>query len=175
MAKKSKASPLFILVAMITTLAALYFAKEIVLPIALAILLSFLLPPLATQLENWRIPRLLSAVLVVALSFSVLGLLGWVVTDQLVDLGRQLPENKQNLIAKTQWISDNVNKVLNEASRFGKLREQPAGSLETNDQKSGATKQNKLQSKKKAPDRSSPIDTDIPKIEEAGEVAKTPA
>ena len=42
---------------MITALAALYFAREILLPVALAILLSFLLTPLANRLERWRIPR----------------------------------------------------------------------------------------------------------------------
>src|SRR4051794_37713794 len=166
MAKQSKSSPLFILAAMITAVAALYFAKEIVLPIALATLLSFLLTPLANQLESWRIPRLLSAILVVAMSFSVLGLLGWVVTEQLVDLGRQLPENKQNLISKTQWISDKVNNVLNEAARFGKLREKTADPSAAGDQKHGSTaaekKANESPSKdKKRPDRSSPIDSDI--------------
>src|SRR3954468_6160268 len=106
MAKEPKSSPLFILAAMITALAALYFAREILLPVALAILLSFLLTPLANRLERWRIPRMLSVLLVVAMSFSVLGLLGWIVTDQLVELSRQLPANKQILIAKTQWLSD---------------------------------------------------------------------
>src|SRR4051794_38938098 len=177
MAKQSKSSPLFILAAMITAVAALYFAKEIVLPIALATLLSFLLTPLANQLENWRVPRLISAVLVVAMSFSVLGLLGWIVTDQLVDLGRQLPENKQNLIAKTQWISDTVNKVLNEASRFGKLR--PHTEDSASDQKPGttadATTQNKSRPKNKnTQDHSSPIDTDVAKINKAGEIIEPP-
>src|SRR5215207_7565643 len=121
MAKNPKSSPLFILTAMLTSLAALYFAREILLPVALAILLSFLLTPLANRLERWRVPRLLSVVLVVAMSFSVLGLLGWIVTDQLVDLSRQLPANKQNLVAKTKWVSDTVNRLLDEASRFGKF------------------------------------------------------
>ncbi len=52
MAKHEKASPLFILAAMLTALAALYFAREILLPVALAILLSFLLTPLADRLER---------------------------------------------------------------------------------------------------------------------------
>src|SRR6185295_9880864 len=135
MAKAPKTSPLFILAAMITALAALYFAREILLPVALAILLSFLLTPLANRLERLRVPRMLSVVLVVAMSFSVLGLLGWAVTDQLVDLSRQLPANKQNLATKTQWLSGKVNKLLNEVSRFGKLRQHSAKSSddETND------------------------------------------
>src|ERR1043165_3274193 len=106
MAKNSRFSPLFILVAMLTALAALYFAKEILLPIALAILFSFLLTPLANRLERWRIPRMLSVILVVAMSFSVLGFLGWIVTNQLVDLSHQQQANKQNLILRTQKISD---------------------------------------------------------------------
>jgi predicted PurR-regulated permease PerM/methylmalonyl-CoA mutase cobalamin-binding subunit len=180
MAKKSDSSPLFILVAMVTAIAALYFAKEIVLPIALATLLSFLLTPLANQLDNWRIPRLLSAVLIVAMSFSVLGLLGWIVTDQLVDLGRQLPENKQNLIEKTQWISGTFNKVLNEAYHFGKLGSHPDDSSETGDQKPIATADkttpNKSHSKnRKSHEDSSPIDTDVAKIDEAGAIMETPA
>src|SRR3954464_1777810 len=125
MAKDHKSSPLFILAAILTALAALYFAREILLPIALAILLSFLLTPLANRLERWRIPRTLSVLLVVAMSFSVLGLLGWIVSDQLVDLSRQLPANKQNLITKTQWVSDTVNKIVVQASRFGKFRQRP--------------------------------------------------
>src|SRR3954467_5381088 len=133
MAKDHKSLPLFILVAMLTALAALYFAREILLPVALAILLSFLLTPLANRLERWRIPRMLSVVLVVAMSFSVLGLLGWVVTDQLVELSRQLPANKQNLIKKTQWVSDTANKVLNEAARFGKFHRRPAPPTATGD------------------------------------------
>src|SRR6187200_2176191 len=110
MAKSPKSSPLFILAAMLTAVAALYFAREIVLPVALAILLSFLLTPVANQLEQWRIPRMLSVILVVAMSFSVLGLLGWIVTDQVVELSHQLPANRQNLAKKTQWISDTANK-----------------------------------------------------------------
>jgi predicted PurR-regulated permease PerM/methylmalonyl-CoA mutase cobalamin-binding subunit len=180
MAKNPKSSPLFILAAMITTLAALYFAREIVLPVALAILLSFLLTPLANRLERWRIPRMLSVVLVVAMSFSVLGLLGWIVTDQLVDLSRQLPANKQNLISKTQWISETANKVLNEASRFGKFGRTPAKSSETNDQKAGAvtdaTTPKKSEPKnRKAGEPSSTLAADAAKLNEAGEAMETPA
>src|SRR6476620_11335045 len=179
MAKDRKSSPLFILVAMLTALGALYFAREILLPVALAILLSFLLTPIANRLERWRIPRMLSVVLVVAMSFSVLGLLGWVVTDQLVDLSSQLPANKKNLEKKTLWVSDTINTVLNEAARFGKLRRTPAESTETKDQKAGAvadaTAPKKSDSKKKAREPSSPIAADAKKLDEAGEMMETPA
>src|SRR6478735_7649046 len=133
MAKSQRTSPLFILAAMLTALAALYFAREILLPIALAVLLSFLLTPACNRLERWRIPRMLSVILVVAMSFSVLGLLGWVVTDQLVELTRQLPANKQNLVNKTKWVSDTVTKVRNEITRFGNLRDHAPSKTENDD------------------------------------------
>src|SRR5262245_41534811 len=104
MAKTRSVSPLFILVAVITTIAALYFAKAILLPLALAILLCFLLSPLADRLERWRVPRLLSVIVVVMMAVAVLGGLGYIVTDQLVDLSHQLPEHKQNLIAKIKSL-----------------------------------------------------------------------
>jgi predicted PurR-regulated permease PerM len=114
MAQERKASPLFILVAIITAIAALYFAREILLPIALAILLSFLLTPLCERLERWRLPRTIAVLLVVVMSFSVIGGLGWIVTDQLVDLSRQLPDHKERLIAKIHRLRPNspaLNKV----------------------------------------------------------------
>ncbi|HEX5472350.1 MAG TPA: AI-2E family transporter [Lacipirellulaceae bacterium] len=104
MAKDRGSSPLFILVAMVTAVAALYFAKEILLPIALAALLSFLLSPLVDKLEGWRCPRAFAVILVVLMSVAVIGGLGWIVTNQLVDLTRHLSVHEHNLIAKVQSL-----------------------------------------------------------------------
>ena len=95
---------LFTLAAIVTTVAALYFAKEILLPIALAVFLSFLLTPVANRLERWGIPRIPTVIFVVGMAFVVVGVLGWIVTIQVYDLGRQLPSHKDNLIAKVKSI-----------------------------------------------------------------------
>ena len=114
------------------------------------------------------------------MSFSVLGLLGWIVTDQLVDLSRQFPATKQNLIARTQWVSASLNKVLDEASRFGRLRQRPANTSESEEQKTGtasgatASKRPRTNDRKtKAP--SSPLEADATKFDEAGELMESPA
>jgi predicted PurR-regulated permease PerM len=104
MNKARNSSPLFTLVAIITIVAALYVAKEILLPLAMAILLSFLLTPVANRLERWGLPRILSVIGVVGMSFALLGGLGWIVTNQFFDLSRELPSHKNNLIAKIQSI-----------------------------------------------------------------------
>ena len=53
----------FIIVAIVV--AALYFAREILVPIALAVLLSFVLAPPVKFLQRWRLPRSVAVVLAV--------------------------------------------------------------------------------------------------------------
>ena len=48
---------------------ALYFGREVFVPVALAILLSFVLAPLVRMFQQWRIPRGLSVIIVVLLAF----------------------------------------------------------------------------------------------------------
>lgn len=101
---KDRTSPLFILVAVITAITALYVAKAILLPLAMAILLSFLLTPLADRLERWYIPRIPAVLAVVGISFAILGTLGYVVTTQLVELGNELPNHETELIDKIHSV-----------------------------------------------------------------------
>jgi predicted PurR-regulated permease PerM len=80
-------------------IAALYFARDLLIPLALAGLLTFLLAPLVTRLERW-IGRIAAVLLVVATIFSVTGVAGWVLTRQLVDLATRLPDYKINIETK---------------------------------------------------------------------------
>lgn len=80
-------------------IAALYFGRDLLIPLALAALLTFLLSPLVTRLERW-LGRIVAVLLVVALIFSALGGAGWILTRQLVDLATKLPEYKGNITQK---------------------------------------------------------------------------
>ena len=100
-------SPLFILVAVITTITALYVAKAILLPVSLAILLTFLLTPLADRLERWRIPRIPTVLSIVGISFALIASLGGVVTNQLFQLSMELPKHEENLKAKIASLQPN--------------------------------------------------------------------
>ena len=79
--------------------ATLYFARELLIPLALSALLTFLLSPLVTRIERW-IGRIAAVLLVVALIFTSFGTAGWMLTRQLVDLATKLPEYKGNIVAK---------------------------------------------------------------------------
>jgi predicted PurR-regulated permease PerM len=77
----------------------LFFAREILIPLALSALLTFLLSPLVTMIERW-VGRVVAVLAVVALMFAVALGAGWMLTRQLVDLATKLPEYKDNIVAK---------------------------------------------------------------------------
>lgn len=89
----------------VVAVGALYFAREVLLPLALAILLSFLLAPLVKRLENWRLRRIPAVLVVVAVAFGALGTLSYLLALQMYDLAYRLPDYKGNIIAKVESIT----------------------------------------------------------------------
>jgi predicted PurR-regulated permease PerM len=59
----------------------LYFGREVFIPIALAILLSFVLAPIVRQLQRLHVPRGFSVVGVVLLAFLVIFISWWADRD----------------------------------------------------------------------------------------------
>ncbi len=109
-------SHLLVLVSSVVIIATLYFAKVVLVPFALAILFAFILTPLVRWLENIRLPRLLSVLLVVLLAMAAVGSVGWVVTYQLVDATNQLPKYKTNIRNKIESFRKSQPKSLNNAT-----------------------------------------------------------
>jgi predicted PurR-regulated permease PerM len=58
---------------LVTLAGALYFGRDILVPVALAILLSFVLVPAVRALRRVRVPRVAAVLLVVVLAFGLLG------------------------------------------------------------------------------------------------------
>jgi predicted PurR-regulated permease PerM len=81
-------------------IASLYWAQAILIPVALAILLTFLLSPVAGALERIALGRLPSVILIVVLTFSLLGGIGWIVTLQFGRLANELPTYRTNIRQK---------------------------------------------------------------------------
>src|SRR5436309_9725693 len=78
--------------AVLGIVAALYFAKAIFLPLALAVLLTFLLAPAMRQLRSWGVPRVPAVALVVAFACAVFLGVGALVGQQMTQLAHKLPE-----------------------------------------------------------------------------------
>jgi predicted PurR-regulated permease PerM len=85
-------------------IAALFFGRDIFVPVALAILLSFVLAPFVIRLHSWRVPRTASVLIVVALAFSVIFSLGGLMVSQATHLAAKLPEYQQTLSDKIESL-----------------------------------------------------------------------
>jgi predicted PurR-regulated permease PerM len=82
----------------------LYLGREVFVPIALAILLGFVLAPLVGLLQRWHIPRALSVVSVVFLAFVSIFALGGVMATQLNQLAGDLPRYESNMREKVKSL-----------------------------------------------------------------------
>ncbi len=99
-----KSSRFLVLASIAVVVAGLYFAQDILVPIALAILLSFLLAPSVRRLEHLKLPRVLAVLLTAALAFGFLGGIGYVVYNQTSDLSAHLDTYRKNIDRKLESL-----------------------------------------------------------------------
>ncbi|WP_261394373.1 AI-2E family transporter [Siccirubricoccus deserti] len=95
------ASGLVTLCAGAIVVAALYFGRDLLVPLVLAVLLAFVLAPVARALQRWlRLGRVLSVVVAVALGFAVILGIGLAVSGQVAQLAANLPRYQAAVRAK---------------------------------------------------------------------------
>jgi predicted PurR-regulated permease PerM len=85
---------------LVVILSAFAWAKEFLLPLILAILISFLLTPVVSRLERWRFPRALAVLSVVAIAFALIGGLCSTLSLEAFDLVNSLPKYRENIDAR---------------------------------------------------------------------------
>ena len=81
-------------------IAALHFAADVLIPIALALLLAFLLAPLVDRIQRAGANRATSVVLTTLVAFTVLGAVTYGVAHQFLGLVESLPAYRENLVHK---------------------------------------------------------------------------
>jgi predicted PurR-regulated permease PerM len=86
------------------TVAALYFGRDILMPLALGVLLAFALAPVASRLRRWRLGRVGSVATTVALAVLALAAVTTVIAVQAIDLAENLPRYEANLRAKIRDV-----------------------------------------------------------------------
>jgi predicted PurR-regulated permease PerM len=110
------------------TLAILYFAREILVPLALALILAFLLTPVVNLLQRIGIARVPAVIATMLLVTMAIGLAGWAIANQLVEVANQLPRYKQNIDAKIAALhgpSGALGQAANSLKEIGKELEEP--------------------------------------------------
>lgn len=91
--------------AALVVVAVLYFARELLVPLALAVLLSFVLAPIARALRRIGIPRVVGVLAAVLAAVAVIGMLGLVMGRQLSELATDIPLYQYELNRKLASVN----------------------------------------------------------------------
>jgi predicted PurR-regulated permease PerM len=101
----SKTAQLLNLAVSVVIVGALYLAREILIPITLAVLLAFVLAPLVEFLRRLKMPRSVAVLLAWALSLALLLGLGSVITSQISALAQEAPRYQGVFDAKLKTLN----------------------------------------------------------------------
>jgi predicted PurR-regulated permease PerM len=98
------ASRLLTLIAVVVVIVGLYFGRQVLVPLALAVVLGFLLTPAVCLLEKFRFGRVPAVLTVLFLAFILAGSVGWIVTGQLMNIVDDFPSYKSNIQDKIESL-----------------------------------------------------------------------
>src|ERR1700674_2928765 len=88
----------------VVVVVALYVGREVLVPIALAVLMSFVLAPPVRRLRAWYVPRILAVILVVLVAFAAIFSLGGLMVSQVNQLATDLPQYQSTLRQKIESL-----------------------------------------------------------------------
>ncbi|MFD6319067.1 AI-2E family transporter [Methylorubrum thiocyanatum] len=132
------------LLLVVTLAGALYLGRDILVPVALAILLSFVLVPAVRALRRLRVPRAAAVLLVVLLAFGMLGAVGSLIAREAAQLAADLPRYSLTLrdkitalraaTAERGGLSDTFSGFFDMAEEIGKELQPPAAKTDSDSQ-----------------------------------------
>ena len=89
-------------------IAALFFGRDILIPLALAVLLGFLLDPAVSRLKRWGLPRMAATLVVVAIALGALGGMATYLGNQVSELSADLPTYQNTIRQKLRNLRSMV-------------------------------------------------------------------
>src|SRR5438132_2516002 len=95
-----KLSPLIAVSTILVLVLLLYWGKPVLMPLALALLFSFLLNPVVNALHRRGLPRGPAVMTVVLLVFTIVAGVAWAIGHQMNALAEELPQYKENVVKK---------------------------------------------------------------------------
>jgi len=101
-------SPLLTAGGIVLAIGALYFGRDIFIPFALAILLSFALTPLVNWFRRFRLPRIAAVLVAVTLAFILIAGIAFVVGRQLIQLADNLPAYQTTITQKIRSLQQSA-------------------------------------------------------------------
>ncbi len=119
-------------------IAVLYFARGILIPLAFALVLAFLLTPAVTQLKRLGISRVWAVFVTVLIASAAVAGTGWIIASQLAQVANRLPGYRDNIDRKIEALQAPDTGPFANAARSLKaiseeLTQSPAGGKQPND------------------------------------------
>lgn len=127
-AETPEGTTLLTMVVAVTVIAALYFGREVFLPIVLAMLLGFVLAPFVDLLRSWRFGRVPSVVVAVLVALGIIGGLAGVIGSQLAQLAGDLPRYGETIRDKAGTLrAGTIGRASEFLKHFGREIERATG------------------------------------------------
>ncbi len=122
-----KPEALFGLVTGVVIVSALYLARDVLIPITLAVVLSFFLAPIVKLLQRARLPKVAAVMVAVLAALAVILLVGAIIGSQIKALVGNLPQYVSTVNDKIEWGHRVLNGLVTQVtSRLGTLHQLPA-------------------------------------------------
>ena len=109
-----------VLASVCVVVAMLYVAQDVLIPVVLAVLLSFLLAPMVRGVQRMRLGRVPAVLVVVVVAFSFLGALGWVVGEQIAHLAENVPQYQDEIVRKIRHFRGQGSTIADRISGLGR-------------------------------------------------------
>ena len=127
--KSLKLSPLIVIGTLVLIVASMYWARPVLIPVALAMLLTFLLSPVDSALQRLGLGRVVSVALLAVMTFSFIGVIGWAISVQVKEIANHLPSYQGNIKKRIEDLQ------VGQGTTVDKIRlefEQLIGTMTTN-------------------------------------------
>ncbi len=100
--RSTSSSGLKIAAILVAVVALLYVARQILIPLAFAIIFALVLTPAVVWLQKLHLPKVPAVVLVMLVAIAAAGGIGYVIVNQLIEVVNELPRYQENIQDKIQ-------------------------------------------------------------------------
>jgi predicted PurR-regulated permease PerM len=126
-AETPKPESLFGLATGVVVVSALYLARDVLIPITLAVFLTFFLAPIVRLLQRARFPKVAAVAVSVVLALAVILLVGGIIGAQLKSLVADAPQYQTTVINKFETLHSTINGFAKQVTgRLGPVYKAPA-------------------------------------------------
>ncbi|PWK69935.1 putative PurR-regulated permease PerM [Aminobacter sp. AP02] len=111
--------------------AILYFARDVFLPLAIALLLTFALAPIVSFLRGVGVPKIVSVIASVLAAFAVVAMFSFIVATQVSEVAQNVPTYQANIVAKIRSLKESgsesgiIDRLSGVVERVGREINQP--------------------------------------------------